>query len=105
MLNFNAPSNFKKGRLIASRFRIIDIVIGAIGIAVSIVLVNILIGMKLKMPWLLIAIIPAVIAVVLICPAGEYHNILVFLQVVIKFYTKERKYIWEGVYKDGTEKE
>ena len=48
---------------------------------------------------------PAAIGIILVCPAGQYHNILVFLQVVLIFYTSQRRYIWEGVHKESYEED
>jgi len=105
MLQFNAPTNFKKGRLIASRFRVIDLIIAIVGIMISVILVNTFMPLLHNMLWLIVMMIPAVVAVILVCPAGQYHNILVFLQVVLNFYTSQRKFIWEGVHKESYEED
>jgi len=105
MLQFNAPSNFKKGRLIASRFRVIDLIIAIFGITVSVILINTFMPLLHNMFWLIFMMMPAAIGIILVCPAGQYHNILVFLQVVLIFYTSQRRYIWEGVHKESYEED
>ena len=54
MLQFNAPSNFKKGRLIASRFRVIDLIIAIFGITVSVILINTFMPLLHNMFWLIV---------------------------------------------------
>ena len=102
-VQFNAPSNFKNGRLIANRFRVIDLIIAITGVTVSILLLNRLLRAtsQAKIGWILLMLLPGVAAMILVSPAGRYHNILTFIQVFLTFATDKKKYIWEGVHKEN----
>ena len=44
----------------------------------------------------IIALIPGLIAVVLVFPFPNYHNIRTALSDVIAFYTNRQRYVWRG---------
>lgn len=88
------PANTKKSMLIMGILRPIDLGILLIGIAVSIVLLIALDDFGTL--WMLIACIPMVIGLVLVLPIPHYHNTLVALQSVIRFYNEQRNYRWKG---------
>ena len=102
MLQGNAPAGFKTGRLIASKYRPIDLIVASALFIVSFIAVityfslaeepNLSIGV--------LAIAPALLGLLLIQPIGIYHNVFVFITVLIKYFTKKKKYIWEGVIKE-----
>ena len=97
-LRFNAPKNFKNGRLIGNRYRIIDLVIVLTGASLSalslILYISVLHGHSL----------PAVVTM-FIPGARVYHNNMVLLQVLIRFAKARKNYLWEGIYKEDNEKE
>jgi len=97
------PANTKKSMLILGIFRKIDLLVMAIGIGLTTLFAAIL-----KMNSLIevaITLGPLLIAMMLVSPLPNYHNIMQFLVNVYNFFTKRRKYLWKGwSYKlDGNE--
>ena len=84
-LRFNAPKNFKNGRLIGNRYRIIDLVIVLAGASLSalslILYISVLHGHSL----------PAVVTM--------------FIPGALRFAKARKNYLWEGIYKEDNEKE
>lgn len=88
------PANTKKSMLILGMLRPIDAIILGIGIAIS---VGFLLAFSnASTTLMLIFCIPMVLALLLVLPIPNYHNTLVVLQNVIKFYNERRNYIWKG---------
>lgn len=107
-LRFNAPKNFKNGRLIGNRYRIIDLVIVLAGASLSalslILYISFLHGHSL--PAVVTMFIPGALCYVITLPTGGvYHNNMVLLQVLIRFAKARKNYLWEGIYKEDNEKE
>lgn len=105
MNNYLVPANTKKSILILGILRWIDIIILIVGIAISIILLAIVNGEKI---WLIIiACIPMLVALVLILPIPYYHNTLVAIQSIIRYFNENRSYIWKGwcIYDEFKEKE
>lgn len=104
---FNAPKNFKQGRLILNRYRPIDLTVLLICSAVSLVsiifYVSVLQGSFV--PLIVLMLVPAGLSFVLTMPLGIYHNCYVFLKTMLLFNTKNHTYLWEGIYKDDVQKE
>lgn len=88
------PANTKKSLLIFSMLRPIDAIILAIGISISVVLLIILNNAG-TLPMIL-ACLPMLIGLVLVLPIPNYHNTLVALQSIFRFYNERRNYIWKG---------
>ena len=88
------PANTKKSMLILGMLRPIDAIILGGGIAISIGLL--LAFSNAGTVLMLISCIPMVLALLLVLPIPNYHNTLVALQSVIKFYNERRNYIWKG---------
>ena len=107
MMTFNSPRNFKQGRLIANRFRWIDLIIAGIGIAASVIMIMIYITtLHGANDYIICALLaPGVICFVLVCPAGIYHNVLEFIIVMINYTRSIRLFVWGGVYKNDSEEE
>lgn len=107
MMTFNCPKNFKQGRLIANRFRWIDIIIAAIGITFSLIAIMTYITVfKGRSAYIICALLlPGVLTVVLISPAGIYHNVLEFLIMMIRYLLSDRYYYWGGIYKNDSDDE
>ncbi|MBQ6217187.1 MAG: hypothetical protein IJK53_07360 [Erysipelotrichaceae bacterium] len=102
-MEFNAPKNFKRGRLIANRYTIIDLCIAAVGISISFFLelfffLNLLSkGIARNLFFAILFLVPAGIALLFIAPAGIYHNIFTFLELKLMTVRLPKVYIYEGV--------
>lgn len=88
------PANTKKSMLILGMLRPVDagILGGGIAISVGLLLAFSNAGTLL----MLISCIPMVIGLLLVLPIPNYHNTLVALQSIMKFYNERRNYIWKG---------
>ena len=91
------PANTKKGQLILSIFRPIDLGIFLTGIF-STVIILIMVSNFASSNLLItvLALLPALICTGLVVPVPNYHNFLVAIQEVIHFYTNNRNYKWRG---------
>ena len=88
------PANAKRGNLIFSTFRPIDLIILLVGFAIAIVgLIVVDTGNIINV---VIACIPLLIAVLLVIPIPNHHNVLVAIISVIEFYYNPRIYKWKG---------
>jgi len=91
------PANTKKGQLIFGLFRPVDLGIFITGILVTFALLLIFGNLKNVRIWLsILAVIPAGIAVILVFPIPNYHNVRVVLGEIINFYSNNRNYKWRG---------
>jgi len=88
------PANTKKAMLIFSILRPIDAIILGVGIGISII--ALLIVNNAGTVATIIACIPMVLSLILVLPIPNYHNTLVALQSIIRFYNERRNYIWKG---------
>ena len=91
------PANTKKGGLIFNIFQPIDLWIFGIGIGLTL-LILILMSTFGSFDGItsLLALVPGLVAVVLVFPFPNYHNIRTALGDVIAFYTNRQKYVWRG---------
>lgn len=88
------PANTKKSLLIFGMLRPIDAFILAGGILVS---VGLLIAFSDYGTLItLLSCIPMLVCLILVLPIPNYHNTLVALQSIIRFYNERRNYIWKG---------
>ena len=95
MNTYLVPANAKKQILKMGYFRNIDCLILGIGIAVTIVLL--LWFSNYDNNWLLlVACLPGGLACLLVVPIANYHNVLVAIQSILRFYRERRSYIWKG---------
>lgn len=93
MNEYLIPANTKKSTLIMGMFRWIDIVILLVGIGISIGLLAI-VGDN---TWLtILSCLPMLTSASLVFPIPNYHNILVAIQSIIRFFNERRFYIWKG---------
>ena len=105
-VQFNSPKNFKKGRLIANRYRPIDLVIAGIAIALTLsseMLYLLLLNGK-HIAILAALCIPALVGVCLLIPFEIYHNPIEMIKLYRVHRNKQKKYIWEGIYYDGSDR-
>lgn len=100
---FVAPKNFKRGRLIANKYTIKDLLIVSIGISVSLIaeiifLTTMISGnLVFNIGAAIIFFLPAATTLLLIVPNGIYHNIMTFIQLFIIEIFSPKKYIWKGI--------
>ena len=104
MDQYLVPANTKKSTLILGFMRGIDAIILAVGVVVSVI--GLLLVGSDNIWLLLLVCLPAIVAGVLVLPIPNYHNTLVGLQSILRFYNERRNYIWKGwciydEYKDG----
>ena len=109
-MDFHAPKNFKRGRLIANKYTIADLIIASAGIILSlameiIFLLNIKDNMKINLFVAILLLIPAGIAVLFVVPNGIYHNIFTFAVLKIMNLSQHRKYIYGGIRQYVSEEE
>ena len=91
---FLIPANTKKGQLILSMFRPVDLAILLTGIAITFALFIMFAGGD---TWLMIlAAFPGLICLGLVVPIPNYHNFLVCIQEIVNFYSNNRNYKWRG---------
>ena len=99
------PANTKKSTLIMGFLRPIDLIIFGVGIVITVILLLILSNYDNN--WLLlVASLPAVVTGLLVVPIPNYHNVLVAIQSILRFYQERRSYVWRGwciydEFKDG----
>ena len=96
MNQYLIPANTKKGQLIISIFRPIDLAIFLTGVSVTLVFLVILANVNADSWITVMAVFPALVAVGLVFPIPNYHNVLVAIQEMISFYTNNRNYKWRG---------
>ena len=96
------PANSKKSALILGFFELKDIAVCAIGGIATLIM---LLVFKNPPLWLLlISIAPLLVAVMLVFPIANYHNVLQLLINIWKFFSGRRKYYWKGwCVRDGIE--
>lgn len=92
--DFLVPANTKKSILIFSILRPFDAILLGSGILISVIMLIITSNMGTLL--LIISCIPMVIALGLILPIPNYHNVLVAIQSILRFYRERRNYHWKG---------
>ena len=94
MNGYLVPANTKKSMLIFGILRPIDAGILGGGILIS---VGLLVALSdAGTLWMVLACIPMLIGLILVMPIPNYHNTLVALQSIMRFYNERRNYIWKG---------
>lgn len=94
MNSYLIPANSKKGQLIFNLFREIDLAVIGIGIAITLILAVAI--QNDHIIWTIVKLMPIGISVLLVVPVAYYHNVLVFIQEMIKYYTSQNVYKWKG---------
>jgi hypothetical protein len=90
------PANTKRGQLIFSMFRPVDLGIFLTGLTVTFITLIVLSNTGNNVIYTVLACVPAVVCTGLVVPIPNYHNVLVALQEVIAFYSNNRRYKWRG---------
>lgn len=98
---FYTPNNFKNGRLIFNRYRVIDIVVFIVALIVTFLMIILSITQFSIYNPIIIALMvfPAGVAFFLIQPFGVYHNFLEYFKLLYLFKSSKRNFLWEGIYK------
>ena len=96
MNQFLIPANTKRGRLILNIFRPIDLGIFLTGVLATFALLLLLSSMHVSGWWNILAVFPGLIAIGLVIPIPNYHNVMVCIGEVINFYSNNRNYKWRG---------
>ena len=93
---FLIPANTKRGQLIFSMFRPVDLAILLTGVSITFIMLIILSNNDAD-SWLkILAVFPGLIAVGLVVPIPNYHNVLVAIGEIINYYSNNRNYKWRG---------
>ena len=96
MNSYLVPANTKKSTLIMGFLRPIDLIIFGVGIGFTVILLLIFGNMDSNTWLLLLACLPAAITGILVVPIASYHNVLVAIQSILRFYQMRRSYVWRG---------
>ena len=89
------PANAKKSMLILGFLRPMpDLLILGCGIVLTVFILLVINTSNLI--FTILGCLPAFIGVGLILPIPNYHNVLVAISCVIKYYNNRRNYIWKG---------
>ena len=94
MYNYLIPANTKRGQLIFSVFRPMDLIIFSVGLGITLILLAFFPSTDLVM--LIMTLLPAVVCSFLVLPIPNYHNMLVIIIEMFNFLTNNQKYIWRG---------
>jgi len=94
------PANAKKSMMVLGFLRPMpDLLILISGILATVIILLVINTSSLIMT--ILACLPAFFGVGLVMPIPNYHNVLVAISSVIKYYNNRRNYVWKGwCYKD-----
>ena len=101
MMTFTSPKNFKNGRLIANRYRVIDIVIASICFLIPFIAIwaYVVLFNGRSIPFILFVLFPPlIVGMCFLIPSTMYHNVATRFWIILMHRIKRRTYIWEGVY-------
>lgn len=91
------PANTKRGQLIFGIFMLNDLIIFGVGIGITLLaLVIMSLTDTMSNITSILAILPGLVAVFLVFPFPNYHNIRTAIGELIAFYTNRQKYKWRG---------
>ncbi len=91
------PANTKKGQLLFGIFMPVDLLIFGVGIGVTLLALVIMSATGAMDNFTsILAISPALIAVFLVFPFPNYHNIRTAIGELVAFYTNRQKFRWRG---------
>ena len=94
MNNYLIPANTKRGQLIFSIFRPIDLIVFVVGVAITLILLAFF--QTSTAGLLILTLLPAAIAAFLVLPVPNYHNMLIIIIDIIDFISNNQRYIWRG---------
>lgn len=94
---FLIPANTKKGSLIFGIFMPVDLIIFLTGVGITLLALIIMSTTNvMDNVTSILGLLPALIAVFLVFPFPNYHNVRTALGEVIAFYSNRQKYVWRG---------
>ena len=94
---FLIPANTKKGNLIFSIFMPVDLAIFLIGVGTTLLALIIMSTTNFLDNFTsILGLLPALVAVFLVFPFPNYHNVRTAIGEVIAFYSNRQKYVWRG---------
>lgn len=97
MNQYLIPANTKKGGLLFGIFMPIDLAIFLIGVGVTLLALVIMSTInKVDNVTSILGLIPALVAIMLVFPFPNYHNVRVAIGEVIAYYSNRQKYTWRG---------
>ncbi len=94
MNSYLIPANAKKGQLIFNMFRWIDLILLLVGAFMTLILVFAI--KKDTILLMALKLLPIGVAVLLVMPVPYYHNVLVFLTEMFKYFTSQNIFKWKG---------
>lgn len=92
--SYLVPANSKKSMLILGLFRPFDLALFIIGLVISFLLIAILGTSDIVV--VILSLSPLLICTFLVLPVPYYHNVLVTIQSIYRFYNSRRNFIWRG---------
>lgn len=92
--NYLIPANSKKSQLWLGFLNPLDAIILGVGVSISVLLLLFIKSNNLGVMLGLIS--PALIAVFLVAPIPNYHNVRTLIGNIHSFYTGRKKYYWRG---------
>lgn len=92
--NYLIPANSKKSQLILGFLNPVDAIILGTGVGITVLLLLIIKSNDLAVMLGLVS--PALIAIFLIAPVPNYHNVRTLIGNIYRFYTGRKKYYWRG---------
>lgn len=90
------PANSKKGMLKLNLFTNVDLIILGVGVGLTVLLIIALQAMLSSLGGIFLVLLPAIIAVFLVFPIPNYHNVLQLIINIITFFSEQRVYKWKG---------
>ncbi len=91
------PANTKKGSLIFGIFHRVDLIIFGVGVGTTLLALIIASTFNILDNYSsLLTLVPALVAVFLVFPFPNYHNIRTAIGELLAFYTNRQKYVWRG---------
>ena len=98
-MDYLIPANSKKSMLIFGIFTAFDLILVSVGVVVTLLLLIIISPSSLGTA--ILCLLPLAITGFLIIPVANYHNILILLREIVRFFYSRRNYKWKGwCYKD-----
>ncbi len=94
MNDYIIPANSKKGVLYFNMFTGTDLGIIGTGAALTLVLFFALGSTKLLLTFA--SLLPIGVALLLVMPIANYHNVRIFIKEMYVFYISQRRYRWRG---------
>lgn len=91
---FLIPANTKKSMLLLGLFTETDLII--LGTGVGITMLSILFIDLSNIYVTVLALLPGLVASMLVMPFPNYRNIRILLREIYNFYNNRQRYVWKG---------